>query len=126
MDLKHFFRQWIFNAASAFVVWFALALCLEYLIPGFATPFVDLADMSLLVLVAVCIGVSVSTSDDRRAASRVFASVIFFCAAAVVSLTLLWFALNGATKLDMLLLASGITISTLLIYAVFFTNPNER
>jgi hypothetical protein len=50
MTLSEFFRRLFRHITLAFAAWFVLALCIEILVPRSVTPFVDLADLGLLLL----------------------------------------------------------------------------
>ena len=49
--LMEFIARWLRHASQAAVVWFVTLICLEHLLSGFVTPFINFANTGLGVLI---------------------------------------------------------------------------
>lgn len=121
MGIKEFIRAFVSHAAFAFIVWFVIVVMLEYLMPGFATPFIDLADLSIVCLVVTIITVFIASPSTTRA-SKVATGLLIICSVGIC-IAFLRFALNDLGMLDLALLASALLSSILILYVLFIRPP---
>lgn len=118
MSLKEALRSLIASCAAAYLVWFMAALLLEKLIPGFVSPFIDLADLGLIAVIvaATFVGTAGATMSGWKKA-LIAATVMGMSG---VALALLWFSLSGLGTLYLVLSASIALTILFSLYAILF------
>ncbi len=116
MQLLEALKRILASVAAAFVSWYLAALLLEKLIPGFVAPFVDMADLGLIALLASFVLVAVAPPISSRIKKVGLALVVVVVSS--VALAILWFSLNGFGTMDLILFASMILTVILSLYVL--------
>ena len=122
MSLSDFFRRIILHVALAGVVWFALAMLLEKMIPGFISPFIDLPDLAL-VLGAVGVAAILLHPSSKNRVGRLL-SMIVSGFMLVIAAMLLWARVNDLGVSGMVLIGVVILLSVA-FFSAHLSKKNE-
>ena len=115
MTVQDTVRKIALHSALASVVWFAIALLIEKLIPGFISPFIDLPDIAGIVIVVGVVGVILHPSGTTRLGRlpSLMISISALCIAALV----LWARINDMGASGIVLMSVFLFLSMLFVAA---------
>jgi len=114
MPLYEFLKRFLVHASLALSFWYAALLALERLIPGFVSPFVDLAQTGLVAL--ACLGLTLLIV--RRGMQKwplALAAIAYFLLAAA-SLSFLYSRVNNLSVWGMGLCGIAVLLFILSLY----------
>lgn len=123
MTIREFLRAFLLHACGAFLLWFAMCVAFETFMPGFVTPFADIADLGVVALAAAVIGVLVSrnmTSPPSLAKRWLAIAAMLVVIAALIAV--LAFAITPGGRIQFLLIGAAVVTSILILYALL-TSP---
>jgi hypothetical protein len=123
MPIKDAIKTFFASCAAAFLMWYAVALLLEKLIPGFVAPFVDLADLGLVALMAAAALAGFALPIVTRF-KKIGVAIVVMCAIGL-GIALLWFSISGFGTLQAVLFFSIILTAFLSLYAILFAPGAE-
>lgn len=102
-------RRFVLHIALAGVAWFAMAMLLEKMIPGFISPIIDLPDLALILGVVGVFAVLLHPSSETRL-SRLPSLVLSVCIL-VIAMMILWARINDLGIMGVALILVVITLS---------------
>ncbi len=118
MTGKEFFKRLLIHFTLALVLWYAALIALERLIPGFVSPFVDLAQIGLcsVLVLAACLAVCKREAGNWR---KIVSLILFLlCAAAAVAFLCTRVAAYGNWMA--LLIGCAVVLLALATYVLWF------
>lgn len=118
MPVKEFFKRLLVHFALASAVCYGVLVALERLIPGFVSPFVDLAQMGWCVLVVLAVALVLARRPTKRW-TMAFA-IALFVFVAIVCLTFLYSRINDLGNWGLGLIGCAVILGGLTIYALWF------
>ena len=119
--LKRIFYLFCVNTVLAFGFLLVVLIVGEYLIPNFATPFIDIVHGSLIVFLLCMVTVFFDAGIYSRQvppALRILQNVILICAVLTVTYILWAKSMNGSSS-DEILIASFVILSFIFLYSTF-------
>ncbi|MFZ2804213.1 MAG: hypothetical protein WA001_03245 [Patescibacteria group bacterium] len=122
MSLKDFLRHFIVNATLALGAWYAAALALERIVPGFVSPFVNLPGIGLVLLAFAVLSLAVVPRQGSR-----FSAVVSLVLLAIIlgfACLFLWSRINGLGGLGLLLGAAS-ALGAILLCISFWPKADE-
>ena len=92
MTIQELLRRFMLHCALASILWFAIALLLEKMIPGFISPFIDLPDSAGIVAIIGIVALLVNPPTKTRL-GRLSSLILSVIALSIMTLVL-WARIN--------------------------------
>lgn len=118
MSEKDFLRRFLVHAGIALGLWYSWVVTVEKLIPGFVSPFIDLAQAGLVTLAVS--GFAVFVVKGLRTKWHVILDTLAFFALLAASLAYVLTRINGLGWSGMLLVGIGVCLALLAYYELWF------
>lgn len=122
MTSREFLRAFLLHACGAFLLWFALCVAFETFMPGFVTPFADIADLGAVALLAMVIGILVSRDMASRTKRWLAIAATLVVSAALIAV--LTFAITPGGRISFVLIGAAVVTAILIVYA-FLASPSD-
>lgn len=120
--IREFLRAFLLHACGAFLLWFAICIGAETFMPGFVTPFADLADLGFIALIAAAIAVLFSKDTTSRAKRWLAIAALLIISASLIAV--LAFAITPGGRIQLALIAAAIASAILIVYAFATSSSN--
>ena len=119
--LKRFFYLFCVNICLAFGFLLVVLIIGEYLIPNFATPFIDIVHGSLIVCLLCVVSVFLDRGIYSKRAPLIYSimqSAILICGI-LAATYILWVKSVEGSSADEMLIASFVVLSFIFLYSTF-------